>query len=557
MYLIAMHIFMHNPGGSGLSLPFNQALWIPFSFAIGSGLLEICRQGYWRYSKLTIILLGSCVLMTIPIAYPQSIVHLAIPRLTALWAAWLLFVSLQQFSFHQKQRQRLLWFILIGVLIEAIFGWVQFLLLEPGNPIGYNTIRNRPYGIFQQPNVMASFMATGIALSAYMLAREPMYRGKWNWKHFFILVIPALTIPIIVAIDSRTGKLSALLSIVLILPFLLKYASKKQCRLWCLMLILGSAIAWNWTQTYDWQPKELSFTIEGERNGFYPQVLYLFTKHPLLGVGYSNFESSYVQSAAQQYSSGVSNFLPMRGLDHPHNELLYWATEGGILPLIGLLIAASAVFLSVMKAKKGTRIAIIALFLPITLHSQLEYPFYHSLIHFITFIIFIFWTDQLTAKYKKIELSKTLVLRISALFLPAFATVFIVTGLHSGHWLNKFERTHPREPEYLMNVSNPLIWQSRFDWNLFTTELEFGVATNDEDMVKSYLSWAHQHATVSPRPSLYQNMAIAYASLDDETKSKQILEEAAFLFPNHDFSTPSYRPKTSRSSGSAVISEAQ
>jgi len=65
----------------------------------------------------------------------------------------------------------LLYLLLGAVAIEALLGLVQYYLLVPGNWIGYDTRTNRPYGIFQQPNVMASFMATGLALAIWLQMR--------------------------------------------------------------------------------------------------------------------------------------------------------------------------------------------------------------------------------------------------------------------------------------------------------------------------------------------------------------------------------------------------
>ncbi|MGR5542485.1 O-antigen ligase family protein, partial [Vibrio campbellii] len=82
------------------------------------------------------------------------------------------------------------------------------------------------------------------------------------------------------------------------------------------------------------------------------------------------------------------NYPPgLPAMDHPHNETLYWGVEGGIIPLVGLLLTAILTFTRVAQAKKGTRLALLALFVPILLHSQLEYPFYHSAIHWVTLII--------------------------------------------------------------------------------------------------------------------------------------------------------------------------
>lgn len=62
-------------------------------------------------------------------------------------------------------------------------------------------------------------------------------------------------------------------------------------------------------------------------------------------------------------------------MDHPHNELLYWGVEGGLLPVMGILLAACFCALRIYAAKRGTRMAMLALFVPITLHAQLGIRF--------------------------------------------------------------------------------------------------------------------------------------------------------------------------------------
>ncbi|PSU93589.1 pilin glycosylation ligase domain-containing protein, partial [Photobacterium kishitanii] len=249
LFIVAMHYFQHNPGGSGLELSFNAAAWIPFSVAISCGLLEICRQKVWRYSRMTLLLFSCCVLLTLPVFYPNADGFAASNRLLTLWAGFLFFTSLQQFVFTHSQRQRLLWFITIAVLIEAVFGWYQFLWLTANNRFGYDIIANRPYGIFQQPNVMASFLATGLVIAAYLLARLPRYRGKWVWQHMILLAVPVLTIPLLVVLNSRTGWLGATIGSLLMLPYLYRFAAKYQQRMWGLMLLLGLALAWQVSST--------------------------------------------------------------------------------------------------------------------------------------------------------------------------------------------------------------------------------------------------------------------------------------------------------------------
>lgn len=535
LFLLAMHYFQHNPGGAGLNLPFNAMSWIPFSFAIAFGLLEICRQRVWRYSRLTLVLFVCCLLLTIPVLFPQANSATALPRLIGLWAGFLFFVGLQQFAFSHKQRQRLLWLILLGVWLEAGFGWVQFLWMEPGNPIGYNTLENRPYGIFQQPNVMASFLATGLVLSAYLLARLPMYRGKWSWLQLILLLTPVVTLPILVVLSSRTGWLGAAVGVVLMIPYLRRFAAKAQWRMWLLMVVMGLSVSWQVNQHTGWAPKEERLSLISPRAMHIPQAVNMFLAKPLSGYGYGRFETSYVTQTAQWHHQDPSKPYGMPSLDHPHNELAYWAAEGGILPLLGLLLAAAAVFLKIRKARAGTQLALVGLFLPITLHTQLEYPFYHSLPHWVMFIILIYWVDNLTAKYYRRQVEYVLSIRGLVLILPVLTTGFMTTTLYSGHQLTQFETRQPANIDYLLKVNNPWAWQDRFEWDLHVTQLQVGIATANPALIQTYIAWARQKALIWPRPTLYQNLIAAYQHLGETALAEQVQQEARYLFPGQIF----------------------
>ncbi|WP_036799260.1 PglL family O-oligosaccharyltransferase [Photobacterium marinum] len=537
LFLLAMHYFQHNPGGSGLELSFNVMSWIPFSFAIAFGLLEICRQRTWRYSRLTLTLLACCLLLTLPVFYPEANGENTTNRLLGLWAGFLFFVGLQQFSFTVKQRQRMLWLILLAVWIQALFGWYQFLLMEPGNPIGYDTIENRPYGIFQQPNVMASFLATGLILSAYLLARIPMYRGKWSWLQLLPLLTPVVTVPMLVVVSSRTGWLGAVIGTLLMLPYLHRFAAKAQMRMWLLMVFLGLSTAWNISSTTGWAPKEDRVSLESARSIHIPQAFRMFLKEPLTGYGYGTFESAYLTQTAKWHQIDPEQPHGMAALDHPHNELAYWAAEGGCIPLVALLLAAWAVLGRVRKARTGTQLALVGLFFPITLHTQLEYPFYHSLVHWAGFMILIYWVDNLSAKYYKLQFGFARYFRLLVLALPLAVTGFMVTTLYSGHMLTKYETTVPVNVDYLEQVNNPWAWKNRFEWDLYLTQLQLGTATDNPALINEYVQWATKKAATWPRPALYHNLITAYQALGKEQRAEQIKQEANFLFPDVSFST--------------------
>lgn len=548
VYLLAMHFFMPNPGGAGLALSFNATTWLVLSFALAIGLYQLATYRKLRYSKLTVVFLISSVIMTLPMFYSNAYWQGALSRITGLWAGLLLFVVLQQFYFSNKHKQRLLWYIVLACLIEAAFGLFQYFELKPGNIFGYNTIANRPYGIFQQPNVMASFLATGLVLSGYLLARQPKKYNKHLSEVSLLYLTPVMTLPLLVVLASRTGWLSALLGIALILPYIYRFSPRQRFINWILASIAGLLIGFAALQVgNNGQLAADKADLDSPRRYTFPQALDMLIEKPFTGYGYGNFEAKYMLYTARQHQLN-SNYHPgLPSMDHPHNETLYWGVEGGLLPILGMAIAAGFVLMRIRSAKKGTRLAMFALLLPITLHSQLEYPFYHSAIHWITFIILLFWIDQRVAKYRFARFSKfsKSALRIASILLPFLTTIYMLSALHTNYVLTKFETSQPRDPEILNKVTNPVVWQDRYDWDVYSTYLNIGLYNQQPQYIQPYIDWSLAIIKHKPRPAFYNNLILAYQGLGDHSRAEQIRTEAEFLFPDKAFDNVQYVPPSS------------
>jgi len=547
VYLLAMHFFMPNPGGSGLALSFNPVTWLVLSFSIAIGLYQLGTQGKLSYNKLSIGLFICCVMLTLPILYHQANPTLSAGKLIGLWTGYLLFVVLQQFRFSNKQKQRLLWFITIAVFIEALFGWVQFFVLEPRNLFGYNTVNNRPYGIFQQPNVMASFLATGLALSGYLLTRHPTKYQRKVSEVALLYLMPIATIPLLIFLASRTGWLAGLLSVCLLLPYIYRFATKKRFFGWCLSIIIGIILSFT-SLTLNPSSSELleekASRTEDIRSSIYAQTLDMLIEKPFTGYGYGRFEPEYIIYTARQHQLNEDYKPGLASMDHPHNELLYWGVEGGLIPLVAIFLAATLVLVRIAQTTRGTRLALFALFVPIVLHSQLEYPFYHSAIHWITFVILLYWVDQRTVSYRQASLSfiSQTLLRVFSLVIPIVVSFYMISALHTNYVLTQFERSQPKNPELLEQVSNPIVWKDRYDWDIFSTYLNIGLYKQDAQFIQPYVDWSLEIIKDKPRPAFYNNLILAYQGLGDTAKAEQIRSEAQFLFPNRDFSEVQYIP---------------
>ncbi|MFA0441225.1 ligase [Vibrio sp. 10N.286.49.C2] len=541
VYLVAMHFFWPNPGGIGLALSFNNTTWIAFSVAFAIGLYQLGSNQCLRFSKLTIGLLFSCVLLTLPLLYSQPNIGSVLPRFITLWSGFFFFVLLQQFQFTNKQKQRLLWLIVLASLMEAIIGYAQFFWLPVDNIFGYNTIVNRPYGIFQQPNVMASFLATGLVLSGYLLARQKHKYHRRISDVSLLYLTPIVLIPLIVGLGSRTGWLGASTGALFLVPYLYHHSTRKRFRGWTLANLTGLALGMLLAFGGSGNPTliEDKSTLQDVRTTLYSQSIDMLIEKPLTGYGLGKFESEYILYTARQHQLNEQFEPGMPALDHPHNELLFWGIEGGIVAILGIILAAVFILSRIYTSKPGTRLAIFALFIPIILHTQLEYPFYHSLVHWLTFIVLIYWVDQRGSQLKQTSFSrvtKTLV-RVMSLVVPIVTTAYMVAALHTNYVLTQFEHSKPRNPDILQQVSNPVVWKDRYDWDVYSTYLKIGLSSQQPQYIQPYIDWSIKIIKRKPRPAFYQNLILAYYAIGDSSRALQVLTEAEYLFPNETFSS--------------------
>lgn len=537
-FLIAMHFPMKNPGGSGLDLTFNHTTWIGISFTIAVGLYQMTIKQTIRYTKLTGGLFVSCLLLTAPVLFQASDLTLVSQRLIGLWAGFFFFLTLQQFKFSNRQKQQLLWLIVLASLIEAAFGYTQYLLLEPDNLFGYDVVANRPYGIFQQPNVMASFLATGLVVSGYLLTRTPHKYQRRLSSVGLLYATPLIVLPLLIALGSRTGWIASFIAVCLLLPYVYRYSSTKRFSGWCSALVFGIILGFSITQAAD-KTEFISAKadLESPRQYTLPQAVDMFIEKPFTGYGYGKFEAEYILYTARQHQLNPNYPAGLPTMDHPHNEALFWGVEGGLIPIIGILLAAILVLSHMYSANKGTRLAMLALMVPILLHTQLEFPFYHSAIHWFTFILLIYWVDQRTANYHESSYSRfsKMGLRVASLTLPILTSIYMLTALHTNYVLMQFETAKTKNPDVLENVTNIHAWQQRYDWDIYSTYLRLGLIRNDPSLIQPYVDWSLSIIEQKPRPALYKNLVWAYQGLGEETKAVQVQTEAHYLFPKSGF----------------------
>ncbi len=540
IYLFAMHIFLPNMGGDSLDLPFNITTWIALCFALCLGLYQLSSYQCLRYSKLTIGLWVCSTILSLPLLFTNANWDNSLGRIIGLWAGYSLFLVLQQFHFSNKHKQRLLWYVVLGALIETFFALYQYGLLASKHLFDYS-----PTGIFQSVEAMASFLATGVVISGYLLARQPKKYNKKLSEITLLYVTPLTMIPIIIMSKSLIGWVSVGIGISLILPYLYRFSPRQRFINWLIAASIGILIgscAFLWQNSHNVNTEnELTLPTYSQ---VVPQALDMLIEKPFTGYGYGKFESQYILYTARQHQLNTRYPAGVPELTHPHNEILFWGVEGGLLPILGILMAGNFILFRIYSAKKGTRLAMFALLLPMLIHNLVDGPFTQSAVHWITFIILLFWIDQRVAKYRLFRfssLSRSL-LRLTSITLPVLATFCLLSILHTNIVLTQFEHSTPKNLAVLQNIINPTFNKDKLDQAVYTAYLNAGFEEEKVEYLQPYISWALSIIQSQPRPEYYINLMRAYMAIGDTSRAQQIKSEAEFLFPETDFSQAQSEP---------------
>lgn len=534
-WLLGMHFFMHNPGGAGLYLPFNAWGWVFASLVIGLGLWQVTLQQRLVFSSLQGCLWLGALLLLLPMAYPGfELKDYAIPRLLGLFAGLLFLFCLYQWQLVQASRDRLLYLLLGAVAIEALLGLVQYYLLIPGNWLGYDTRANRPYGIFQQPNVMATFMATGLVLAGWLELRgnaNPWLKGL---RYGVILAASLL----LVALQSRVGLLGGLLALLLLVP-----ALHRQRRLAQVLGLVAIGVGLGIASQYGISGVKRGLEVYqsgGMRSIYWPYAAKLIAQSPWVGWGYGSFETTFLHHYMADKALNPAMVQIEYNLDHPHNEFLYWAVEGGLAPMIGMVLMGGALLWRVSKAGWVKGAALLALVAPILLHTQTEYPLYHAIALWWALLLLVYVLDAEVeeglqasgrASWHEYAYRPWLLLRFVAIIIPLLVVPFMLTAIHTAWVVTKYERGGYKEPTLLLDVVNPMAWLTRVEFDVNSVRLMVGLQANNHAELEAYLEWGQAFVHHTPRANIYANMVIALDALGRKEEARVLRREALALYP--------------------------
>jgi O-antigen polymerase len=409
--------------------------------------------------------------------------------------------------------------------------------------LGYDTKVNRPYGIFQQPNVMASFMATGLSLAIWLELRGHAHPWLRGLRYGVILATTLL----LVVVQSRVGQLGGALALLLLVPRL-----HRERLLGRVLGLVALGVALGLASQYGMAGAKRGIEMYqsgGMRSIYWPYAARLIAEAPWSGWGYGSFESVFLQHYMADKALNSAMVQIEYNLDHPHNEFLYWAVEGGLAPMLGMVLMGGALLWRLGRAGIVRGAALLALVTPILLHTQTEYPFYHAIALWWALLLLIHVVDADAdveeeglvghANWREHVCRPWLLLRFAAIAIPLIVVPFMLTALHTAWVVTKYERGGYKQPALLLDIVNPMAWLTRVEFDVNAVRLMVGLQANNQAELEAYLDWGQAFVRHTPRANIYANMVIALNALGRTAEADNLRASALMLYPGEPLLTVS------------------
>ncbi|WP_422410776.1 MULTISPECIES: Wzy polymerase domain-containing protein [unclassified Endozoicomonas] len=521
-FLLFMHLVLPNGGGSDLYLPQNSVAWIFISLISFLGIVCVFRKQKLEYTRVLLIFSFALVILVVPVFYKQSS---DLPnRLIAMTALLFFYFSLIQLELNRKHKLVILYFILISATFQCLYVFFEIVKPIPESQLYGYKYSIRPGGVFQQPNVLASYLASSIPLSIILMSFS---EGGETIKRALVLITVFISSFVLFVLQSRTGLIGASLAFILSIPLLIM-KSRKLTGLIVLSLSLG-VTAGLLADIKEGARSAESFQRIEHRLNLYSASFDMILEKPFTGFGYGNFERSYREFIADNRANYNEEVIFKAVFSHPHNEFLYWGIEGGVLSTIGLLVLVIGGFY-LLKGKEWSLIlAIIGLLCPIAFHTQTELPFYLSITHGIIFLFFIYCFDF---KVERIFFSINKKMKLLLYPVPVFSVVFMLSNLYTIYVFYEYERNGKKDPSVLSKVVNPMTLDLKFEGEVNYLMLYKALKENDRVNLINYISWSEKAVNKWPRKGIYVNRIIALKALGKNDQAKIVENEMKHLFPD-------------------------
>lgn len=532
LFLVAPFYYHDHIGGMGLRIPNNIMVWLVanvigwYSLYLFSKRAKLSLPKYFRYIIAFPILATISGFIT---GVDNPIDWLF--RLLFIWYGLLFFVGLFQHNLTQGRVDRILFVIVVSALIQALVGIIQMRfsgLIPTWFPDSQWSI---PYGMFQQINNQAIYQVTSLIAAVFLITRPYINKGH-VWKRIIILIFFAMSAFIISYSGSRVGALAVLIS----LPFAIKgrwkllVKNKRLAIASIIFVMIGGVIGGGgFIKVSDKLTGISNGYSSSARLGIYAVSLDLIKEKPLFGHGIGNFKYKWQYEKADFYQSHPEAHLIDDYVTHPHNEILFWAVESGVVAVVGILIVLLGIAVSLRGKNKHRMGMYLALMIPILLHTQVELPFYSSAIHWFLALFLLFVVMRFNTQTKLVKLSNAAMksLSILSMVMLSLGTVFLVHTQVSNYELGDKSRGVWNVPAAAVNPYFSQIVEAVQMKSL----LQLAMKNNVPEEVDRFAYWAEDYLPKEPSSQMFVFLAMAYQYLDKKDEMCRTMRVGQSIYP--------------------------
>lgn len=563
IFLFLMHIFMPNIGGV-VAHPREYFIWLGIGTIIFIGILNVIIKRRLLESPLKIyIFLFAALLLSSSVFNPIRNMDLFLQNAVRLIAGIFLWLALLQFDLTPKEKISILFLVFVSAVIESVIGTMQFFGLYKYIPITPAPNIGMVGGAFQQKNLFASWIATGLVISLYFIAANRFKTYNKKIKTILFIGVGLLSLNLIIA-GSRTGLLGVALAMMIILPLRRKHYAvfRKNLIIWFMVFFIGIAGGFYLLSIKDklgvkkLTAKQIEWFSDVQQTSYTERILMyktsiaMFKEKPLLGQGFSNFGSLYMYHQAKtkkadpHYKDVGSSYT-----SHPHNEFFLILSESGIVGILGVLILIYE-FVKVATKYGKERIGLyIALLTPVIIHTLVEYPLQLSTAHYLLFIILTYMATSHFLKATQLRLSpyitKPFIIIVSGAYIFFAAYTIKTFNEYNGlvRWYIDYTETGKGEDKDIL--------PSMKNWYLKNWSIPMYMFAKAEDAVKDiegnkgflddFLKWSNSEKQRLPvMPVFYHDarvllsMGIHYKQHVYFDEAMKTVEQGLSLYPNNE-----------------------
>lgn len=527
-WVVGLHIAWNNSGGWGVDLPYNLFVW--------GGICILCTL-FWAIIPPRKIVLGTTdrllvigtVMLCSPVLWSPSILAIdnALPRLAGMWAGFIFWFTLRQCSFNQRQSLWLMYGLIIAGVIEA--GIVFIELYGPTKwlpPVWQQLLKfngRGAVGVFQQVNVTASFLVTSLAAVLLLITMRKafLFHATLERIRQYCLIASGIFIcAIITALYSRTGWIAELI-VFIGLFWLLTYSHlRHEGRNQSLLLIVPATGILVGLYLMPMSVHQALQAHDGSTHQRALTILYtikFITLHPFLGYGAGTFEGEY-----QHFLALLPGGNPGREMmAHPHNEILYQYAEGGVVALSGLIVWCAGLLRLWKKSNSILSRGALICMLPILIHSQLEYPLYYSVPHYLVLLILLRLADN-TEVNEKIDIQPSnahrrfIIYRLIMCMLFLYGSIISLQSYRVWTTLELFEHSMLTHPEVITEMPVPWVMRLRYKQDRALLHLFLFNQKKDLGLLREFTDENARLISVHSWPVLYENQISVLKFLNDD-----------------------------------------